>query len=146
MATTSVPAGYNVQPAVEPNEGVQGNFAKTMSNTISTFINRDNRNPLENRANRYELGMTGGAAQISDDLFISPVNVPMKRQKTGRKKPKKTKKKVVVGGGGVKKNKKKGKWKTKASRKVKKGGVRKKKASKPKKKKKRHSAFSQGIF
>ena len=82
----NIPAGYDKKSGMQPDEGVQGAFANSMSNTVSNFINRNRQNPLSSRADRYELGLTGGAARISDSLYIPPTPAPIGPPKKGRRK------------------------------------------------------------
>ena len=107
-------AGYNLQtlPPDQQDNNVQTNFTNTMSNVLSSYIGHYNRDPLRNRADRFELGITGGAARPTDTLFfpagisenvIAPtVKQPgsRRRKRWKQSKKKKGKRKVAGGGGG----------------------------------------------
>ena len=71
----AIPTGYSTPDLPENKDDhstIQGSFASNMTNAVSNFINRTRQNPLDSRASRYELGLTGGAARTSDSLFIPP--------------------------------------------------------------------------
>ena len=111
-------AGYNMQSVPsESTKTVQGNFSNTMSHILSNYVNKFGQDPLKSRADRFQLGITGGATpanQVSDTLYFpqgvdESHIVPTKKRKHHQQKPKglsQGRKQLV--GAGKKKKKQKG--------------------------------------
>ena len=143
----AVPSGFKVQTlSYDDPSSIQGSFANSMSNTISQFINRNRRNPLQSLGDRYELGLTGGAARISDTLYIpptekftGPTTSKLRKKRTRKRKTKRLLKRL---GGAKRKGKKKKKKKKKKKLKKRKSAHKRK----TQRKKRKHAVKKQKVI